>query len=144
MASDDVFILKTPKTTYIWNGKGGSAIEKKMANDVVKHLIPNVKPVTIEEGKEPKEFWDALGGKSSYDTVIDAPGAPLLDVRMFHCMILSKSKRILFEQIYDFEQADLDEDDVMLLDGGDEVYAWLGNGTTDEEKEKAMYMAKVS
>lgn len=63
---------------------------------------------------------------------------------MFHCKILSRSKRIRFEDILYFEQSDLDEDDVMLLDGGDEVYAWIGSGTTLEEKEKSMYMAKVS
>lgn len=63
---------------------------------------------------------------------------------MFHCKILARSKRIRFEDISYFDQADLDEDDVMLLDGGDEVYAWIGSGTTQEEKEKAMYMAKVT
>lgn len=74
LASDDVFILKTPKTTYIWYGKGGSKVEKQMANDVVKNLIPNVKPVIIEEGKEPNEFWAALGGKAPYNKEVDPPG----------------------------------------------------------------------
>uniref|UniRef100_A0A336MY83 CSON002905 protein n=1 Tax=Culicoides sonorensis TaxID=179676 RepID=A0A336MY83_CULSO len=145
LASDDVFILKTPKQTYVWYGKGGSKIEKQMANDVVKNINSDKNVVIVEEGKEPKEFWEALGGKASYNTEIDPPGAPLLDVRMFHCKILPRSKRIRFEEISSFEQADLDEDDVMvsLLDGGDEVYAWLGSGTTDEEKQKSMYMAKA-
>lgn len=74
LASDDVFILKTPKTTYIWHGKGGSKIEKQMANDVVQNLISGVKAVIVEEGKEPNEFWAALGGKTSYNTEIDPPG----------------------------------------------------------------------
>ena len=39
---------------------------------------------------------------------------------------------------------DLNEDDVMVLDSGDEVYVWIGKGASDEEKEKSWAMAKVS
>jgi gelsolin len=37
----------------------------------------------------------------------------------------------------------LDPDDIMVLDGGDEVYVWVGTGSTDEEKTKSLDMAKV-
>lgn len=39
---------------------------------------------------------------------------------------------------------DLNEDDVMVLDSGDEVYVWVGRGSDDQEKEKAFAMAEVS
>ena len=39
---------------------------------------------------------------------------------------------------------DLNEDDVMVLDSGDEVYIWVGQGSDDQEKEKAFTMAEVS
>lgn len=39
---------------------------------------------------------------------------------------------------------DLNEDDVMVLDSGDEVYVWIGRGSDDQEKEKAFEMAEVS
>lgn len=38
---------------------------------------------------------------------------------------------------------DLDVDDIMVLDGGDEIYVWIGDGSTKEEKEKSIDMAKV-
>lgn len=38
---------------------------------------------------------------------------------------------------------DLNEDDVMVLDSGDEVYVWVGRGSDDQEKEKALAMAEV-
>lgn len=41
-------------------------------------------------------------------------------------------------------QQDLNEDDVMVLDSGDEVYVWVGRGSDDQEKEKAFAMAEVS
>ncbi|XP_063703384.1 gelsolin-like [Culicoides brevitarsis] len=141
LASDDVFILITLGTNYIWYGKGGSKFEKEMAHNIVKNLKSTKNIITLEEGKEPDEFWRVLGGKLPYDTEIDPAGAPLLEIRMFHCKILSKSKKIKFEEILNYEQSDLAEDDVMLLDGGDEIYIWIGVGTTSEEKKKSMYMA---
>lgn len=36
----------------------------------------------------------------------------------------------------------MDSDDVMVLDGGDEVYAWIGSGSDEEEKAKSLDMAK--
>lgn len=30
----------------------------------------------------------------------------------------------------------------MVLDGGDEIYVWIGNGATEEERTKSIDMAK--
>lgn len=69
-------------------------------------------------------------------------GAPFLEPRLFHCTIRSNGK-FRVEEIANYEQDDLDPDDIMVLDGGDEVYVWIGNGSTEEEKEKSNEMAKV-
>lgn len=61
---------------------------------------------------------------------------------MFHCTIRSNGK-FKVEEVANFEQDDLDPDDIMVLDGGDEVYVWVGAGSTAEEKEKSSEMAKV-
>lgn len=37
----------------------------------------------------------------------------------------------------------MDPDDIMVLDGGDEVYVWIGKGSTEEEKARSLDMAKV-
>jgi gelsolin len=34
-------------------------------------------------------------------------------------------------------------DDVMILDSGDEIYVWVGDDASKEEKDKALDMAKV-
>lgn len=39
---------------------------------------------------------------------------------------------------------DLDEDDVMVLDSGDEIYVWVGKQASPEEKELSLKMAEVS
>ena len=36
------------------------------------------------------------------------------------------------------------EDDVMILDSGDEVYVWLGNDSDVQERKEALKLAKVS
>ena len=39
---------------------------------------------------------------------------------------------------------DLNEDDVMIVDTGDEVYCWIGRDASKEEKEQTFQHATVS
>lgn len=73
---------------------------------------------------------------------LDPLGAPFLEPRLFHCTIRTNG-RFRVEEIANFAQDDLDPDDIMVLDGGDEVYVWVGTGSTKEEKAKSIDMAKV-
>jgi len=141
LASDDAFILETPSATYLWFGKGASDFERSMAESVVKTISPDREPIVVNEEDEPADFWAELGGKGDYDTEIDPPGAPFLEPRLFHCTIRTNGK-FKVEEIANFEQDDLDPDDIMVLDGGDEVYVWIGAGSTEEEKAKSNEMAK--
>lgn len=113
-----------------------------MAFSVAGWMSADADPNVIVEDAEPEAFWEALGGKSDYDREIDMPGAPVLEPRLFHGHILRNGK-IHVEEVHDFNQSDLDVDDIMIIDGGDEIYLWEGKGTTDEEKEKSIEMAKV-
>ena len=103
LASDDSFILETPSTTYVWNGVGANDEEKEMAASIVGILSPEHDAQTINEGEEPNEFWDALGGKGDYDTELEKPGAPFLEPRLFHCRIMTNGK-LRVEEIANFEQ----------------------------------------
>lgn len=142
LASDDAYVLETPGVTYIWNGKGASEFERSMARSVSNTISPDHEHVEIDEGSEPAGFWEALGGEGEYDTEIDPAGAPFLEPRLFHCAILRNGK-FKVDEIGSFEQGDLDPDDIMVLDGGDEIYVWVGSGSTEEEKKKSKDMAIV-
>lgn len=142
LASDDAFVLETPAMTFIWYGKGASEFERSMANSVAKTVSPDREYSEISEGDEPSGFWDGLGGQGEYDTEIDPAGAPFLEPRLFHCTIRNNGK-FKVEEVANFEQDDLDSDDVMILDGGDEVYVWIGKGSTEEERQKSTEMANV-
>lgn len=113
-----------------------------MADVIVSSIRGDARVESIDEGSEPENFWSLLHGKAAYDTELDPPGAPCLEPRLFHCKLLNNGK-LRVEEIGDFDQDDLDADDIMIVDGGDEVYVWEGAGSEPEEKEKSLEVANV-
>lgn len=133
LASDDAFVLKTKKYVYVWQGKGTSKFEKEMALSTAKRISDGAQMVTMVEGDETIEFWKILGGQKAYDRDIALP--PILEPRFFHFKVNGK---ISLEEIYDFKQSDLYVDDIMILDGGDEIYIWEGSGSSKAERDRAL------
>lgn len=100
--SDDVFVLETPSVTYIWNGTASSDDEKSLGVEISALVSPGRNTISIAEGEEPAEFWNALGGKGPYTTIQPDP-VPVLKARLFHC-ILSSFGRLRVEEIKPFKQ----------------------------------------
>lgn len=113
-----------------------------MAAERFGHYWPDAETEVIEEGAEPDDFWDDLNGEGQYDRSLSEKVAPILEPRLFHCHLVRN--RIKVEEVNHFEQADLDMDDVMLIDAGDEIYMWVGSGATAKENNHILDMAKVS
>lgn len=135
--SGDVFILETPKLFYLWCGGGSSGDEREYAKAISKR-ISNKEYALILEGKEPAEFWDALGGKTEYATIKESE-PDFKPPRLFQC---SNNRGYFYvEEVFDFDQEDLIEDDVMILDTYREVFVWIGNGANTEEKKKSLETA---
>jgi hypothetical protein len=140
--SDDVFVLDGPGVTYIWVGKGASADERAMAKNVDNIVSPDRKGIDVAEGKEPEQFWKLLGGKTEYNQAVFSNEAPALAARLFHCSITPPSTKLVVDEVFNYTQEDLNEDDVMVLDtGDDEIFIWLGKGATPEEKSNSLNMA---
>ncbi|XP_055364192.1 villin-1, partial [Betta splendens] len=134
--SNDVFLLKTDQTCYLWYGKGCNGDERLMGRAVSDVLSKQDKQVVME-GQEPAEFWVALGGKAPYasDKRLqreEPPHSP----RLFECS--NQTGQFRMTEVDDFAQSDLDEEDVMLLDTWEEIFLWVGNLANEYETKEAL------
>jgi len=133
----------TESDVYIWCGHNGSLGEQEAARRIAEILANdyNLKGgrnvIIVTEGSEPEEFWVALGGKAEYPSQAPGEAAPKAP-RLFQ--ILGYNGKL--EEICDFVQSDLDDNDVFILDSYTEVYVWIGSGSTEEEKRKGLDIAQ--
>ncbi|EGD82454.1 villin-1 [Salpingoeca rosetta] len=145
--SGDVFILETPQNVFLWYGKGCTGDEREYAKQIVKRVCPKrgASFEAITEGQEPKEFWQGLGwdidtqGRPTYAEFKEQAIQEYHEPRLFQC---SNARGYFYvEEIFDFDQNDLIEDDVMLLDTYFEVFVWIGQNANPEEKKGALQAA---
>ncbi len=135
--SGDCFILECPKGVYLWSGTAATGDEREFAKNVAKSITPREYSLVLE-GKEPADFWAALGGKAEYPNFKSGP-EELHEPRLFQC---STNRGYFYvEEIFDFDQEDLIPEDVMILDTYHEVFVWIGSGANVEEKKTALETA---
>lgn len=136
--SGDCFILECPKGVFLWTGKNATGDEREFAKSIRPNITPREHELVVE-GKEPAAFWEALGGKTAYAEDAQKEPAEMHEPRLFQC---SNAKGYFYvEEVFDFSQEDLIEDDVMLLDTYHEVFVWIGKDSNFEEKKAAMETA---
>ena len=138
---DDVFILETPKKTWIWKGSESTKDELQHAITMAPIISPKHESILIREGQETAEFWEALGGKGTPSRASDDCPQPILDPRLFHCK-LSPTGTFRAYEVYDFTQDQLVHDDAMILDSGEEIYVWIGKTADKAEKKGATKLAE--
>jgi len=137
--SGDCFVLITKAGATLWAGTGSSADERDTAHKIAKHLARG-KPVTeVPEGKEPKAFWDALGGKGEYAKV-KVPLGGQTQPRLFE--VSNRTGAVRAEEITAFSQGDLLSAEVYVLDAGSTVFLWVGSQASDAEKRSAPDLAQ--
>uniref|UniRef100_A0A3Q2XH97 Villin-like n=1 Tax=Hippocampus comes TaxID=109280 RepID=A0A3Q2XH97_HIPCM len=137
--ANDVFLLQSEHSCYLWYGKGCNGDERMMAKAVADVLSKRDKQVVME-GQEPAEFWLALGGKAPYASDKRSTEEPLHSPRLFECS--NQTGRFRMTEVDDFAQSDLDEEDVMLLDTWEEIFLWLGNSANESETKEAWDCAR--
>ena len=107
--SGDCFVLLTPPTMYVWRGEGSNEAEETIAAALGERMREGRALEHVAEGAEPPAFWEALGGKGEYPNAKALP-EPSREPMLFCCSNATGGFRL--EPVFDFGQADLDEDDV--------------------------------
>ncbi|XP_034024827.1 villin-1 isoform X2 [Thalassophryne amazonica] len=138
--TNDVFVLKTERTCFLWYGKGCSGDERVMGKAIADVVSKQDKHVVMES-QEPAEFWVALDGKAPYasDKRLEREEPPH-SPRLFECS--NQTGRFRMTEVDDFAQSDLDEEDVMLLDTWEEIFLWIGNSANEYEKKETWNSTK--
>ncbi|KAK2161162.1 hypothetical protein LSH36_120g02028 [Paralvinella palmiformis] len=141
------YILKVPfnkddtqGVAYVWIGKRADPEEGKLTEEIAEEMYGETHSIQIlEEGQEPDNFfWVGIGGRKKYDRHAEYMNY----ARLFRC----SNERGYFtvsEKCSDFCQDDLADDDVMILDNGEQVYLWIGKRTSDVEIKLAFKSVEV-
>ncbi|XP_013145269.1 PREDICTED: protein flightless-1 [Papilio polytes] len=126
---------------YVWVGSKSDADSARLAEQIAEEKFNNpwVSLQVVTEGTEPDNFfWVALGGRKPYDTDADY----LNYTRLFRCSN-EKGYFTVSEKCTDFCQDDLADDDIMILDNGEQVFLWLGAKCSEVEIKLAYKSAQV-
>ena len=127
--SGDVFILKTPQKIFIWHGNKSNTNLKNTAPFVAKKITSQLEIISIEEGAEPEEFWEAIGGNNEYISYEDPKKNK---VRFWVCENVNKTYKCY--ELANFVQSELTKKRQAILDRYTEVIVWLGKETSEEDK----------
>lgn len=142
--SNDIFFIKTvDKKAFTWFGKGANKEEQDTVLKIPIFFGGIDECKTIMENEEPKWFWDLLGGYKNYakSEILENPEIEFT-ARLFHCS--NARGKFHVEEIVDFNQNDLESDDVMILDAFTEIFVWLGRASNTDEKKSALETVLVS
>ncbi|KAK7794573.1 hypothetical protein R5R35_003590 [Gryllus longicercus] len=142
------YILKVPLNkeeqtgiVYVWIGSKSNPEEARLVEEIAEEMFNNawIGFQTLNEGEEPDNFfWVALGGRKPYDKDADFMNY----TRLFRCSN-EKGYFTVSEKCSDFCQDDLADDDIMILDSGENVFLWLGAKCSEVEIKLAFKSAQV-
>lgn len=138
--SNDAFLLVTPDGNFLWMGKGASEHESSSCQLVAATLGVDV-GTEVQEGEEPDEFWEHLGGQARYRTSPELLAKNKFPLRLFECCDAS-GNFVVDEVLGDIRKEDLNENNVMLLDAWTTLFVWIGDGASENEKTQAVETAK--
>lgn len=125
---------------YVWIGARSDHEDGTIAENIAyKMYKDNYTIQMIVEGEEPENFfWVGIGGKKPYET----NASYMQHSRLFRCSN-EKGYFTVSEKCADFCQDDLADDDVMILDNGENVFLWVGKRTSDVEIKLGFKSAQV-
>jgi gelsolin len=153
--SGDVFVLDVGKEVFQWNGKESGPMEKlqgaKMTKAIQDQRRGVVKKYILEEGKKSEEmnkFFQLIGGEGPIKSATEGGSDKDVDKlfqashRLFRLSDSSGSLEFKLEAEADKVTRDkFDTNDVFVFDGGYQIFVWVGNKSSIQEKKCALQYA---
>ncbi|XP_061411442.1 protein flightless-1 homolog [Lethenteron reissneri] len=145
--SEFCYILKVPFNSedspgivYAWIGRAADPDQAKLAEEIMNTMFSSdYSKQVVDEGEEPENFfWVGIGGSKPYEEDAEY----MKYARLFRCSN-EKGYFAVSEKCSDFCQDDLADDDIMLLDNGQEVYMWVGTQTSQVEIKLSLKAVQV-
>jgi len=137
--TNNCFILVKDFEVVVWFGKGSTGDEREMAK--ILGLERNPDPSILFEGQEKPFFWQTLGGKEDYfSEVAYKQDFKSIEPRLFVCS--NATGYFSAEEVFEFTQKDLLEDDIMLLDAYHTIFIWIGINSNIFEQQESLRIAE--
>jgi len=170
MNEGDVFVLDAGLTIYTWQGKGAGMNEKARAGQLCRAIDDERKGkpkqlVYSQTAKDVKEFWDAFKdldpAYSTWPNGIPQVGPDdgkdeewekASEQRMFKLSDATgtlESTEVVPAVKGKYKRDMLKSEDVFIFDAGNEIFVWVGAGSSAQERREAMkygadYMKKYN
>jgi len=154
--SGDVFVLDAGLKIYQWNGSKCGPSEKSKGASLTRAICderkgqPKVNVMEETDKDIPAEFWTVLGGKPAKIKTaeeggddLEAEKAMMEEKKLFQ--LSDSTGTMVFTEVgkgKNIKRTQLDPNDVFIFDTGAEVFAWIGKGSSVDEKKKAMSFAQ--
>lgn len=149
--STDVFILDMGSKIYLWLGKGCNKDEKIKGLQYVFSLRDERKgkrteTETLDEGHTSrrhafyKVLEQELEDEDDFDQSSDYESAKT-EKELFRLSDSSGEMKMSLEKSGHVEHDDFKSEDVFILDTQKELFVWIGNDTTHDERKNAMIYA---
>lgn len=145
----DVFVLDLGLELIQWNGSESAVNEKRRGNEVAHSInadrLGKAKITTIDADADYPIFWEKLGGTFA-QVKSAADGGSDEKVSTFTKKLLrvsDKSGKITITEVSsgNISLADLDKEDVFIVDTETAIFIWIGSGATKNEKGQAFKIA---
>lgn len=141
----DVFICDAGLQIYVWQGKASSHFEKRKAAEIASEIRDSrngkAKSEVVDQDDEPEGFWTALGGKGEVGPATPDVEAPAPEPKLVRVSDASGSLEFKLEKEGGLARSDLETSDAFIVDCGPQIWVWIGEKASKQEKEQGMQVA---
>ncbi|XP_058270254.1 supervillin isoform X3 [Hemibagrus wyckioides] len=155
--SGDCFLLVTPSLCFLWTGQLSNTCEREKASALASVVVSQrdlgchaTEIIHLDEGlntddPQAADFWELLGGKTSYSGCSDDDQQYETAITESNCVYSLQGDRLLpHEQGWASmpRLSLLDSSQSLLLDFGSELYLWHGKDVSPSDRKLALHLAQ--